>query len=136
METIDRLFYSDIKIPQTHKEYKNVLSLFAETILGIVNVPTVHLRIINLQDGRTVGECTQNRFNNTSELIKCGNAELLAGKLSGPYLAFESKIKSGKISVFCVLPDNELAQSERTMIQASVNILALILLSYKDSGAG
>jgi len=130
LETIDDLFYSDIKQPQTYKEFQETLAYFANTILGIINVPTVHLRIIGKNSKRTLGEFSLDRPHQKNKPLKCGNAELLAGKKPEKQIAIAAKINHDQLAVFCVIPDKDLKKSERTMIQATINLLAMLILSY------
>ncbi len=130
---IKSVFSKINKYPKNKKEMKQIMEFLANSILGIIPVDWVVLRIVNLDNARTIREFSQAR--GTAVILKheISNNDLLNEKYKEgncDYNAIASQAENTTFKVFCIFPSYKLKESEKEMLKALVTQLEMLFIIF------
>lgn len=126
--------FSDIKkFPENKSDLKYIFDFLAEKVLGMINCDWVVFRIIETRNLRTLAEFSKDR-NNSFELgNKISNKALIESEKIRGLSFISSSHENLNIKIFCIIPLNSLAISQREILESIVNSLGMFYIIF-DSG--
>lgn len=130
LEAIDFLGDSEVAIPTSKNELKDVFGKFSEIALGTVATPYVYYRIVENISGKTLFEYSRGRNNQPVPIFECSNKDLINGTLADHRSVISSKYKNSQNTIYCILPVENISSTETTLLQALQNYLAAIYIIY------
>lgn len=132
IDEIKKAFANFKKYPENKKEMQEVFDYFADKIIRITNADWLVLKIIDINNGKTIRQ-KDIKKNNDSVITKIENQDILAGRC---YLDNCSVIRSGqenlKIKAACILPSKIKNREQEIFIQSIINQIEMMFLVYSS----
>jgi len=124
--------FSDIKkYPENKDDFRHILKLLANKVLGAVNVEWVLFRIIQTDSLKTLVELDETRGGSEeARRYNFSNRILCAGKNAQGCSVFESTQNNSNVRAFCVLPGNAVDENQKILIQAIADNLGMLYLIF------
>jgi hypothetical protein len=116
--------------PENDNEFKDVLSLFAQKALGMVNSDWVLIRFISRHNFRTIREHREYRRNAVGSNGRLSNKAIVQRHPLDGYSIVASSQKNLTIHVACILPIKTLAKEEKILLEAIVSELEMLFIIY------
>jgi hypothetical protein len=120
------------KYPESKKDFRNILIFLARKTLGIVNVDWVMFRIINPESLRTIQECSETRGSAILLKHNISNRAIVSNEAIAEFSVVSSEQENLAIRTFCILPTEELKESQEILIQAIVNELEMLFIVFSS----
>lgn len=129
---IKSVFSALQKYPESKKDYKSVLIFLARKALGIANVDWVMFRIINPEGLRTIQEYSETR--GSALLLKhtISNRAIVSNEAIADCSVVSSEQENLTIKAFCILPTEELKESQEILIRAIVSELEMLFIIFSS----
>jgi hypothetical protein len=118
------------RLPQSRKDLKNLLSMFAQKALTIANTDWVAVRIIDRPSLRTVIEHLETRTEATFSLPHIGNKYVVEEKSIVGQVVVRCENKALDFTVVCIFPRNELSWEEKILLESIAGEIELLFLTY------
>ena len=121
------------RYPESKRDFKNIQSLFARQALGIANVEWVVFRIINTETLRTLQEHSEMRGKARLPRHNISNKAVVCNGALADCSVVTSEQENLTIKAFCILPNEQLTESQEILIRAIVSELEMlfVILSCK-----
>ena len=134
IEEIQAIFCGLERYPETEKELRKDLALFARKMLGIVNADWVLIRLIRQSNLRTIKEHLEARKNSIFFIKGISNKAIVASQEIDGYSIVASRRDNSMLTVACVFPKKCLDQEEKILVEAvnyQIEMLYLIFISHR-----
>lgn len=133
IDEIKRAFSNFKKYPKNTKDIEEVFLFFAEKILSIVNTDWVVLKVINLENQRTLRQIQHIRGKKTINLPNIKNEEIIDNKCKIKNCSIIiSDQENLSIKAVCILPIKLKNEEERFFIQSVINQLEMMFLVFSS----
>jgi hypothetical protein len=129
---IKSVFSALQKYPESKKDYRSILIFLARKTLGIVNVDWVMFRIINPESFRTIQECSETRGSAILLKHNISNRAMVSNEAIADCSVISSEQENLTIRAFCILPTEELTESQEILIQAIVSELEMLFIVFSS----
>jgi hypothetical protein len=130
LHEIRSIFCGLKRYPLTESAFKNALALFAHKVLGIVNADWVLIRIICQSNLRTIKEHLESRKDVNLKCKGISNKAIVAnGSIKG-YSIVASRHDNSLIMGVCVVPQKNLDEEEKILVEAIINQIEMLYLIY------
>ena len=130
IEEIRAIFCGLERYPETEKELRKDLALFARKMLGIVNADWVMIRIIRQTNLRTIKEHFEPRKNAFFFIKGISNKAIVANQVIDGYSIIASRPDNSMIMVACVFPKKSLDEVEKILVEAITNQIEMLYLIF------
>ncbi len=130
---IRSVFSTMNKYPKNKKEMKQIMEFLANSILGIIPVDWVVIRIISLNNTKTIREFSQARGSAVILKYEISNNDLLLGAYKRDhydYNVISSQAENTTFRIFCIFPNCKLGSKDRDMIKALINQLEMLFIIF------
>jgi hypothetical protein len=118
--------------PESKKDYRSVLIFLARKALGIVNVDWVMFRIINPESLRTIQEYSETRGSALLLKHNISNRAIVSNETIADCSVVSSEQENLTIKAFCILPTEELTESQEILIRAIVSELEMLFIIFSS----
>jgi len=129
ISNIKSIFNSMKKYPESKNEFKLMLRFLAQRALGIVGSEWLLLRIIEINNTKTLAEHFQARGKVTLVRHEISNKNVV-DKYCPSCSVVESDQENFDIQVFCVVSKEKVSEDQRILLKAIVNNLAMLYLIF------
>jgi hypothetical protein len=127
---IQSIFCRFRRYPTTENGFKKALALFGQTGLGIVNADWVLIRIIHLNNLRTIKDHFECRKNSKPSLKGISNKAIVANQAIDGYSIVASRMDNSMIMTVCVFPKKNLVEEEKILVEAITNQIEMLYLIF------
>lgn len=118
------------RLPQSRKDFKNLLRVFAQKALTIANTDWVAVRIIDRPSLRTVIEHLEPRRKSIALNPHIGNKSIVErGPIAG-LSVIRCENETLDMAVACIFPRNELSWEEKTLLEAIAGEIELFFIAF------
>jgi hypothetical protein len=118
------------RLPQSRKDFKILLRLFAKKAMTIANADWVAVRIIDRASFRTVIEHLESRGNGVPLMHPIGNKPIVEGEPIAGSVVIRCENENLDIAVACIIPRNELSWEEKTLLEAIAGEIELCFIAF------
>jgi hypothetical protein len=118
------------RLPQSRKDFKNLLRLFAQKALTISNTDWVVVRIIDRPSLRTVIEHLEFRRKGIALNPHIGNKSIVEGEPIADLAVIRCENENLDIAVACISPRNELSWEEKILLEAIAGEIELFFIAF------
>jgi hypothetical protein len=118
------------QLPQTRKDFKKLLRVFARKALTIANTDWVTVRIINRPSMRTVIEHLETRNGDAVLIPHIGNKSVIEGEPISGRVVVRCENKNLNITVACIFPRDALSWEEKILLEALAGEIELLFLTF------
>ncbi|BFD24715.1 MAG: hypothetical protein JST_000010 [Candidatus Parcubacteria bacterium] len=133
LEEMKKVFSNFNKYPESQKDIQAVFTHTAERILAIVPTDWVLLRIMELDQGKTLHEYFLSRGNKKIEKFKLENQDLLNGECSiGGCSIITSQQNNFNLKAFCILSTEVKDKNQQFMITSAINQLEMLFIIFNS----
>lgn len=133
LEEMKKVFSNFNKYPESQKDIQAVFTHIAEKILAIIPTDWVLLRIMELDQGKTLHEYFVSRGNKRVEKIKLENQELLNGDCSIEGCSIvTSQQNNFNLKAFCILSTEAKDKNQQFMITSAINQLEMLFIIFNS----
>lgn len=133
LEEMKKVFSNFNKYPESQKDIQAVFTHTAERILSIIPTDWVLLRIMELDQGKTLHEYFISRGNKRVEKIKLENQELLSDNCSVEGCSIvASQQNNFNLKAFCILSTEVKDKNQQFMITSAVNQLEMLFIIFNS----
>jgi len=133
LEEMKKVFSNFNKYPESQKDIQAVFTHIAEKILAIIPTDWVLLRIMELDQGKTLHEYFVSRGNKRVEKIKLENQELLNGDCSIEGCSIvTSQQNNFNLKAFCILSTEVKDKNQQFMITSAINQLEMLFIIFNS----
>ena len=116
------------RVPENRRQFKNLLTLFANKILGMVNADWVLIRIIDRRTLRTFIEHLQNRGGHPDHVQSISNRAVLESKRIDGLIITTGTKDNLPILTACILPLDHLQKQETILLQPLVDTVEMLFI--------
>lgn len=133
LEEMKKVFSNFNKYPESQKDIQAVFTHTAERILAIVPTDWVLLRIMELDQGKTLHEYFLSRGNKKIEKFKLENQDLLNGECSIEGCSIiTSQQNNFNLKAFCILSTEVKDKNQQFMITSAINQLEMLFIIFNS----
>ena len=118
------------RLPQSRKDFKNLLRVFAQKALTIANTDWVAVRIIDRQSFRTVIEHLESRRKELALNPHIGNKSIVEGESIAGLALIRCENENLDIAVACIFPRSELSWEEKILLEAVAGEIELFFIAF------
>jgi hypothetical protein len=118
------------RLPQSRKDFKNLLRLFARKALTIANTDWAAVRIIDRPSLRTVIEHLESRGACSEPHPHFGNKSLVEGEVVAGRAVIRCENEDLDIVVVCVFPRDELGWEEKILLESIAGEIELLFFTF------
>jgi len=118
------------RLPQSRKDFKNLLRVFAQKALTIANTDWVAVRIIDRSSLRTVIEHKESRRGFTTLNPHIGNKSIVEREPIASLAVIRCENENLDIAVACIFPRNELSWEEKILLEFIAGEIELLFLTF------
>jgi hypothetical protein len=118
------------RLPQSRKDFKKLLGLFAQKALTISNTDWVVVRIIDRPSLRTVIEHLEFRRKGIAFNPHIGNKSIVEGEPVAELAVIRCENENLDIAVACISPRNWLSWEEKILLEAIAGEIELIFIAF------
>ena len=118
------------RLPQSRKDLKNLLRVFAQKALTIANTDWVAVRIIDRPSLRTVIEHLESRRNGIALNPHIGNKSIVAGEPTAGMVVIRCDNENLDIAVACIFSRNDLSWEEKILLEAVASEIELVFIAF------
>jgi hypothetical protein len=118
------------RLPQTRKDFKKLLRVFARKALTIANTDWVAVRIIDLSSMRTVIEHLETRNGRTALFPHIGNKSVVEGEPIAGRVVVRCENKNMNITAACIFPRDALSWEEKILLESIAGEIELLFLTF------
>jgi hypothetical protein len=133
---IKAIFSGIQKYPENKKDFKNILTSFADKVLSAVNCEWVSFRIIELSSGKTLTEYAQSRGKDVRPQNHISNKMLIENAVNSGLVAVPSKPDNFNIKVFCVFPSSGISENQISMLQTIADTISMLYIIFTSKFYG
>ncbi len=130
VKEVQSLFSSIEKYPKNKKDFKDSLSILAQKVLCVSNTDWVIFRIINIDSLRTLREYSETRGDVILLKHNISNSSLVSDETADKYIIVSSDQKNLAVKVFCIIPYEELTETQNNLIKTIVNSLEMLFIVF------
>jgi hypothetical protein len=130
LQEIRSIFSLLNRLPQSRKDFKNLLRVFAQKALAISNTDWVAVRIIDRPSLRTVIEHLESRRKSIALNPHIGNKSIVEGEPIAGLAVIRCENENLDIAVACIFPRNQLSWEEKTLLEAIAGEIELFFIAY------
>ncbi len=133
IDEIKRAFSNFKKYPKNKKEMNEVFDFLSEKILSMVDADWVYLKIINLENKKTIRQNKKNRAKKNNSLPEINNKDILNKTCNLKNCTIiVSEQENLSIKACCILPIKLKNEEERFFIQSVINQLEMMFLVFSS----
>ncbi len=133
IDEVKRAFSNFKKYPKNKKDIEEVFSFFSEKILSIVSADWVVLKVINLENQRTLRQIKYIRGKKKVVLPIVNNEEIINNKYKLKNCSIiVSDQENLSIKAVCILPIRLKNEEEKFFIQSVINQLEMMFLVFNS----
>jgi len=118
------------RLPQTRKDFKKLLRVFAQKALTIANTDWVAVRIIDRQSFRTVIEHSESRRKGIALNPHIANKSIVEGEPIAGLVIIRCENEDLDTTVACIFSRNELTWEEKTLLKAIAGEIELFFIAF------
>jgi hypothetical protein len=122
IQSLRKIFDDVQKYPRSSREFGRVMNDLTKIIVGITKAEYVLLRIIDVDEVRTV---TEKELKNNENLLHIGNKDLIDGLVKDGFFVISSRQDILSVKVFCVF-NADINNQQRDMVQRIVEEIEMI----------
>ena len=127
---IKSIFCGFRRYPITENEFKKAVALFGQTGLGIVNADWILIRIIHLNNLRTIKEHFECRKKSKLSLKGISNKAIVGNQAIDGYSTVGSRMDNSMIMAVCVFPKKSLDEEEKILVEAITNQIEMLYIIF------
>jgi hypothetical protein len=131
IEAIKSLFSSLKEYPKDKKDLKNCFHLLAEKVFCLAKVDWVIFRIINTDNLKTMREYSETKGQTILLKHTISNKSIISEAVDSCSVV-SSDQKNLTIKVFCILPSNELTETQKHLIKAIADTMEMLFIIFKS----
>lgn len=128
LQQIRSVFSGLKRLPENRRQFKDLLSMFGDKILGMMNVDWVMIRIVDRRILRTIIEHQKVRKTQTVVDPHIGNRAVVEGKPVAGYVIVTGAKANLSIVAVCILPLGHLDKEEEILMQALVDEIEMLFI--------
>ncbi len=133
IDEIKRAFSNFKKYPKNKKDIKEVFDYFSERVLSLVDADWVVLKIINLENERTLRQEKKSRAKKSLSIPSINNKDILNNTCSLENCSIiVSDQENLSIKACCILPTKLKNSEQRFFIQSIINQLEMMFLVFSS----
>ena len=118
------------RLPQSRKDFKNLLRVFAQKALTIASTDWVAVRIIDRPSLRTVMEHLESRRKGIALTHHIGNKSIVEGEPIAGLVVIRRENENLDIAVACIFSRNELSWEEKILLEAIAGEIELFFIAF------
>ena len=118
------------RLPQSRKDFKNLLRVFAQKALTIANTDWVTVRIIDRQTFRTVIEHLESRRKGIALNPHISNKSIVEGEPMAGLVVIRCENENLDTTVACIFSRNKLTWEEKTLLEAIAGEIELFFIAF------
>jgi hypothetical protein len=118
------------RLPQTRKDFKKLLRVFAQKALTIANTDWVAVRIIDRQSFRTVIEHSESRRKGIAPNPHIANKSIVEGGPIAGLVVIRCENENLDTTVACIISRNELTWEEKILLKAIAGEIELFFIAF------
>jgi hypothetical protein len=118
------------RLPQSRKDFKNLLRVFAQKALTIANTDWVAVRIIDRPSLRTVIEHLEARRGELAPHPHIGNKAIVKGEPVSCQAVIRCENENLDITVVCIFPRHEFSWEEKILLEAVAGEIELFFIVF------
>jgi hypothetical protein len=118
------------RLPQTRKDFKKLLLVFARKALTIANTDWVIVRIIDRPSMRTVIEHLETRNGDTALFPHIGNKSVVEGEPITGRVVIRCENENLDITVACIFPRDAFSWEEKILLESITGEIELLYLTF------
>jgi hypothetical protein len=116
------------RLPESRREFKNLLTEFSRNVMTIVNSEWVMIRIVNRRSLNTIVEHLEVRDRDAAVRPQIGNAALVEGEPATDWAMVRCEKENIDIIVACIFPQDKLGHLEKILVEAITGEIALLFI--------
>jgi hypothetical protein len=128
LQEINAVFSRLKRLPENRRQFKHLLSLFGNKILGMVNTDWVTIRIFDRRFFRTIVEHREVRLTCRVAEKNIGNRTVVEGKDVNGCVVVKGAKDNLPIVATCILPVDHLDKQETILLQTLVDEIELLFI--------
>lgn len=133
IDEIKRAFSNFKKYPKNKKDIQEVFEFFSEKVLSLVDADWVVLKIINLENERTLRQEKKSRAKKNSIIPKIDNKDILNNSCSLKNCSIIiSDQENLSIKACCIIPTKLKNSEQEFFIQSIINQLEMMFLVFSS----
>jgi hypothetical protein len=126
--------FSDIKkFPESKKDLKYILQFSADKILSIINTDWAIVRIVDINNSKTLREYCRARGEAVLIKYKIDNDDLLKNKKLNGYKVITSSQENFYIKTFCVIPAQNISRDQEDLAKAIITQLEMLFVIFSSN---
>jgi hypothetical protein len=118
------------RLPQSRKDFKNLLRVLAQKALTISNTDWVTVRIIDRQTFRTVIEHLESRRKGIALNPHISNKSIIEGEPIAGLVVIRCENENLDTTVACIFSRNQLTWEEKTLLAAVAGEIELFFIAF------
>ncbi|MFA5986537.1 MAG: hypothetical protein WC819_04305 [Parcubacteria group bacterium] len=126
IQSLRKIFDDVQKYPRSSHEFGKVMADLTKIVAGITKADHVLLRIIDIEEARTV---TEKELKNNESLSHIGNKELIDGLVKDGFFVVSSRQDVLSVKVFCIF-NADINDRQRDMLQRIVEEVEMIYVLF------
>jgi hypothetical protein len=128
LQEIRSIFCGLKRLPESRKQFKNLLGMFGGKILGMINADWVIIRIVDRRILRTIVEHREVRRDHQVVAPHIGNRAVVEGKAVAGCVVVTGAKDNLSLVTACILPIDNLDKQETILLQALVDEIEMLFI--------
>ncbi len=127
---LQNLFCDLDRYPQSRNDFKNMLCILADKTMMLAKSDWAVIRIIGLDNQRTLKECRRGKLGDEISTLRIGNRAILAGEDLNDLSIIGSRQRSPYFKTVCITGGGNLPAEARRIIEAIAGIAEMLFLIF------